>query len=96
MSISRGMDKEDVEHIYNRILLRQKTKQNTKSCHLQGYGWTQKLSYRMKSEREQISYINIYVWNLENGTDEPICKAEIKTQTWRTNIWIPKGKGGEG
>ena len=46
---------------------------------MQGYGWTQKLSYRMKSEREQISYINIYVWTLENGTDEPICKAEIKT-----------------
>ena len=34
-----------------------------------------------KSEREkQISYINAYMWNLENGTDEPVCRAEIETQ----------------
>ena len=30
------------------------------------------------------------MWNLESGTDEPICKAEIKTQTYRINIWIPR------
>ena len=30
----------------------------------------------MKSEREkQILCINPYMWNLENGTDEPICRA---------------------
>ena len=35
----------------------------------------------VKSEGEkQISYINAYMWNLENGTDEPVCKAEIETQ----------------
>ena len=34
-----------------------------------------------KSEREkQISYSNAYMWNLENGTDEPVCRAEIETQ----------------
>jgi len=22
-------------------------------------------------------YINAYVWSLENGTDEPVCKARI-------------------
>ena len=39
-----------------------------------------------RSEREnQVSYINTYMWNLEkNGTDEPICKAEIETQTQKT------------
>ena len=26
------------------------------------------------------SNINVYMWNLGNGTDEPICKAEIETQ----------------
>ena len=25
--------------------------------------------------------------------DDFICKAEIETQTWRTNVWIPRGKG---
>ena len=40
-----------------------------------------------KSEREQISYVHVYMWNLENGTDERTCKAEIETQTERANIW---------
>ena len=35
----------------------------------------------VKSEREkQISYINAYMWNLGNGTDEPFCRVEIETQ----------------
>ena len=36
-----------------------------------------------KLEREkQIYYMNAYIWNLEkNGTDEPICMAEIEMQT---------------
>ena len=51
--------------------------------HLQRYGWTQNLSYRMKSEREkQTSYINAYMWTLENGTDKPIFKAGMQTQTY--------------
>ena len=36
-----------------------------------------------KSEKEkQISYIiNAYMWNLKNGTDEPISRAGIEMQT---------------
>ena len=35
----------------------------------------------VKSEREkEISYINAHMWNLENGTDEPVCREEIETQ----------------
>ena len=30
----------------------------------------------------------------KNGTDEPICKAEIETQTYRTNTWTSRDKGG--
>ena len=38
------------------------------------------------------------MWNLENGTDETVCKAEIETQIQRTNVWAPRGevKGGGG
>ena len=45
-----------------------------------------------KSEREKlIQYINIYMWNLEkNGTDEPICKAEMKTEVENKCVDIPK------
>ena len=33
----------------------------------------------------------------ENGTDEPVCKAEIETQMQRTNVWTPRGEsGGQG
>ena len=35
-----------------------------------------------KSEREKhISYNIAYMWNLENDTDELICKAEIEIET---------------
>ena len=31
------------------------------------------------------------MWNLErNGTNEPICKAGIETQTYRTDIWTQR------
>ena len=34
------------------------------------------------------------MWNLENGTGEPVCKAEIETQMQTTNVWTQK-VGGE-
>ena len=65
MSIDRGMDKEDVVYIYNGILFSHKKEWNwvicrdvdgARDCHKE---WS-------KSEREkQISYINVYMWNLE-------------------------------
>ena len=36
------------------------------------------------------------MWNLENGTDEPICRAEIETQKKRKNVWTPRGESGGG
>ena len=29
----------------------------------------------------------------ENDTNELIYKAETDSQTWKTNLWLPKGKG---
>ena len=64
MSINRGMDKEDVAHIYNGILLNHKKEQNNaicsnmdgpKDCHTE---WS-----KSNTER-QISYIT-YMWNLK-------------------------------
>lgn len=28
----------------------------------------------------------------KNGIDDLICKAEIETQMYRINIWMPRGK----
>ena len=65
MPIDRWMDKEDMVHIYNGILLSHKKEWNwvicrdidrPRDCHTE---WS-------KSEREkQISYINAYIWKLE-------------------------------
>ena len=32
----------------------------------------------------------------QNGTDEPVCRAEIETQMQRTNVWTPRGECGGG
>ena len=75
------MDKEDVAHIYNGILLSLKKKWNggicsevdgVRVCHTE---WS-------KSEREkQIQYANTYIWNLrENeGHEEPLlCYIQVE------------------
>ena len=63
-SFDRWMDKEDVAHIHNGILLSHKKEQNWvicrdvdghRDCHIE---WS-------KSEREKQIYINTYMWNLE-------------------------------
>ena len=65
MSVDRGMDKEDVTHIYNGILLSHKKKWiNTICSNMDGprddhTKWS-------KSDRErQISYDIAYMWNLK-------------------------------
>ena len=30
--------------------------------------------------------------NLKYGTNEPIYKIEMDSQTWRTDLWVPKGR----
>ena len=72
--------KEDVVHIYNGLLLLSHIKEwnwiicrdvdGPRLCHTQ---WS-------KSRTEKrITYINGYMWNLENGIDNLFCKAEIET-----------------
>ena len=39
-----------------------------------------------------MSYINTYIWNLENGTDEPICSAGVEMQTQGTDMWTRWGE----
>ena len=32
-----------------------------------------------QKERKKLSYINAYMWNLKDGTNETICRAGIET-----------------
>ena len=36
------------------------------------------------------------MWNLKYDTNELIYKTEIDSQTQKTNLWLPKRKGGGG
>ena len=47
------------------------------------------------SQQEKRKYcIIMHICGIQkNGIDDPIHKAEIETQTQRTNAWIPRGKG---
>ena len=36
------------------------------------------------------------MWNLKYDTDELTYKTEIDSQRQKTNLWLPKGKGGRG
>ncbi len=62
MSINRGIDKEDVVHMHNGILLSHEKEQNWVICRdVNG-----PREYHTKSVREnQILYVNAYIWNQE-------------------------------
>ena len=34
-----------------------------------------------------------YMWNLKYDTNELIYQRETDSQTWKTNLWLPKGEG---
>ena len=46
------------------------------------------------SQKEKNKYhILTHIYGIQkNGTDEPICRAGIETQTWRTDEWTRQGK----
>ena len=101
MSINRGMDKENVVCIYIYIYTHTMEYYSAIKNQLTWVSFSEAGKLRAwytelsKSEREkQISYINAYICNLENGTDEPICRAGIKTQTQR--LVDPVGDGEDG
>ena len=32
------------------------------------------------------------MWNLKYDTNEPIYETETDSQTWRTDLWLPRGR----
>ena len=78
MSVNRGMDKEDVVHIYNGILLSHKIEWNNaicsnmdgpRDCHTE---WS-------KVDTERQIYL-LYLELKKNGTNELIYKTEVELQ----------------
>ena len=69
MSINRWMDKEDVVHIYNRILLSHKKEQNNAIC--SNMDATRDYHTKWSKSERQIPYDITYMWNLKYGTGLP-------------------------
>ena len=80
MSIDRGMDKEDVAHIHNGILLSHK--KNKIELFVMRLMDLESVIQSEVSQKEKNKYRMLtHIWDLKNGTDEPSGRAGIKTQT---------------
>ena len=64
MSINRGVDKEDVELLYNRILFSHKKEWNNAICSNMD-GSRNYTKWRKSETGRQISYDITYMWNLK-------------------------------
>ena len=50
-----------------------------------------------QSERErQMPYDITDMWNLKYDTNETIYETETDSHTERTDLWLPRGRGGDG
>ena len=43
------------------------------------------------SQKEKDKYDITNMWNLNYGTDEPICRTETDLQTWKVDVWLLTG-----
>ena len=83
-------------HAHNTILLSRKKQWNITICRSMG-GPRDCFTKWSKSDREsQVSYDITYMWNLKYDKNELIDEKETDSQTQKTNLWLPKEKGGEG
>ena len=64
MSTDRGMDKEDVVHIYNGILLNLKKEQNNAICNNMDGPRDYHIKWSKSHRERQISYDITHMWNL--------------------------------
>ena len=80
MSIDRWMDKEDVAHIYNGILLGHKKKQNWVICREVDGPRDCHAEWSMSEREKQIPYANTYIWNKKNDSEEHRGRTGIKMQ----------------
>ena len=81
MSASRWMDKEVVIQIHNGILLSYKKEHIWDSSNKVDEPRAYYTEWSKSERKRQILYINTYIWNLENGMDDPTCRAAKETQT---------------
>ena len=72
------------------------TKRNTTDSFLETWMDIETVIQSEVSQKEKNKYciLTHICGTWENGTDEPVCRAEIETQMYSTNVWTPRGKSG--
>ena len=80
-------------HIYDRLLLSYKKEETVLFVETWIDVYTIIQSELSLKEKNKYHIISFICGIQKNYTDELICKAEKKTQTQRTNVQIPRGKG---
>ena len=86
--INKWLDKEDMVHTYNGILLSHKKEQNNVICKNMDATYC---TMWCKPERErQIPYDITYMWDLKYDTNEPICETETDSQNSSTDLLFPR------
>ena len=89
-----NIGKEYVIHIYNGKWLSHKIEENNANCSNMD-GPRDDCTKWSKSDRvRQILYDITSRWNLKIDTNELTYETEADSQTWKTNLWLPKAKGG--
>ena len=63
-----------------------------KWCHFQQHWWTQRLSYWVKSEKENALIYGIWKEMIQMN----LFTKQTDSQTWRTKLWLVGGRWGEG
>ena len=89
------MDKEDVVHIYTMEYYSALKKEwNNVICSNMDGPRDYHTEWSKSDSERQISYATTYMWNLKKMIQMNLfTKTEIDSQTRKTNLWLPKGKG---
>ena len=94
MSINGGMDKEDVVHIYNGILLSHKKEWNNAIC--SDVDGPRGLSHKVKSVRKKkTNTIWYHMWNLKKWYEWPYLQSRNRLTGLENKLMVTKGEGGE-
>ena len=92
MSINSWMDKADVVHIYNGILLSHKKERTPALCSNVDEPRDDHTKWRKSDRERQIPHDTTYMWDLKYNTNELTFKTETDSQTQRTDLAV-KGEG---
>ena len=94
MSINGGMDKEDVVHIHNGILLSQRKEQNNAICSNMDGPRDCHTEWSKSDVERQISYDIAYMWNLKKWYKWTYLQNRNRPTDIENKLMVTKGERG--